>query len=155
MGDEEVRLRKLVAAEIARFESESAKPSADIDLIWPFSGPGTFLSPLKGHEEPWMAWMDAHRLQRAILLGYEVTALRIGKPVQEVTKADIAEAGPILFYNGIPVEMEAFLAVASLTNFPIPQGKIVTASDVVRPETGVKVSICNSRDEVLAYPRER
>ncbi len=147
-------LRDTIAEEIARFESESAKPHPDIDVVWSFSGPGTLLSPLKEYEEPWMAWMEAHRLQRAILLVYEVTALRLGKPVQKVSRHDVEESGPILFYNGIPMEMEVFRELASLEHFPIPQPKVITVQGVIRPETETRVEIGNTRDQVLSYPPE-
>ena len=148
-------LRETVAAEIARFESESAIPNPDIDLVWSFSGPGTVLQPLKDYEEPWMAWMDANRLQRAILLVHEVTALRIGKPVQRVSRSDISATGPILFYNGIPVEMKAFRTIISLPDFPMPVEKIVTVSEVLRPGESETKDINNTRDQVLSYPRDR
>jgi hypothetical protein len=93
------RLGKQVVAELRERQTETYKPSGDIDLVWVSSGHGTVTTPpdsglYKGFPK------DREKVEAGIEIVKQITALRMGKEVDEVTKTDIATHGPILFYNG-------------------------------------------------------
>jgi len=148
MNTEEIRLT--VAREIALFEAARPKATGGIGIVWVFSGPGTFLSPLKGDDEEIKAWLDQRRLSQGILLVLQVTALRLGKPGQTVTKKDVVENGPMLVYNGIPIENEVFRSVMNLPGFPIPY-ELILVIDEVEGEEGKSQSIRHTGDQVKSF----
>lgn len=149
---EKENIRNIVAQEIASFETARPQATKDIGAVWVFSGPGTFLSPLKGRDEDWMAWMNHLRLSTGILLVLQVTSLTLNKSIQEVTKNDVERSGPPLIYNGIPIENDDFRSVINLPQFPLPKGKIIIIDEVEK--NGIKSKIRNTREQVMSFPRQ-
>ena len=143
-------LKKEVTREIDFFEKFDPQVTADIDAIHVFSGPGTFLTPLKERDEDWMAWFDQARLSKGILLVLQVTSLRTNKPLHKIAKEDIEKAGPYLIYNGIPIENKVFRSCINLPDFPIPQSKIIIADEI--EENGTKRPIKHTGDQVATLP---
>lgn len=148
MDQEQIRLT--VAGEIDRFETEEATVSADISHVVVFSGPGTYIAPLKQSNNPWKTWWDQRRLDRGILLVHQVTALRTGKPLNEVGASQVYLDGPILLYNGIPVENEVFREVSNLVHFPIPKQKVVILDTVKYVGEEAPVAIRHTGDQVVS-----
>jgi len=80
-------------------ESLPFQPSANIDMVWVFSAPGTVSD--EPNAGPYRGKLfNLELIEEGIRIGREVTALRLGKPVDDVTKEDIEAVGPVLFYNG-------------------------------------------------------
>lgn len=113
-------------------EQPPFKATPDIDMVWAVSAPGTVKSPeidgiYKGRHA------DLEVVEPAIQLVREVAALRTGKEVGLVTKSDIAEKGPVYYYNGESAKTKNFVypqnedmrAMAKEPQFPIPESKIV------------------------------
>lgn len=148
MDQGEIRLR--VALEITLFERARPVVTPDIDAVFVFSGPGTFLSPLKGDNQEAKRWSDQIRISEGIWLVLKVTALRLDKSVQEVTSNDISLLGPTLIYNGIPIENEVFRAVSILPQFPLPKSRIVLIDEV--EEDGRMIPIRHTGDQVKSFP---
>src|SRR3989344_207031 len=143
------QLRLSVAAQTARFETARPDPTPDIALVQVFSGPGDFLSPLKPSNDPWKFWWDQHRLSAGILLVLQVAALNLGIPVQKVRRDHVERAGPLLVYNGIPVENEVFREVIRLSHFPIPVSRIEIQDTV--EEEGKRIPIRHTGDQVKSF----
>lgn len=107
--------------------------TADIDMVWVLAGHGTYDSPATVPPyDPGVSY-DRMSIDRGINLVYEVTALRTGKDIAEVTKDDIAEHGPMFYYNGESAEMpgvrylhnEALARAVEDPDFPLPPSKVV------------------------------
>ena len=95
--------------EVRATAAEPAIVTADIDVVWGLSAPGTFYDPANKdkYTHPYtgtagnpMTSFDRHIINHSVGVVYGVTALRLGKDVSEITKEDIAEHGPIFYYNG-------------------------------------------------------
>jgi len=143
-------LKKEITRDIDFFEKFDPQVTAEIDAIHVFSGPGTFLTPLKERDEDWMAWFDQTRLSKGILLVLQVTSLRTNKPLHKVTKEDIERLGPYLIYNGIPLENKVFRSCIDLPDFTIPKSKIIIADEI--EENGTKRPIKHTGDQVATFP---
>jgi hypothetical protein len=107
-------------------------PTADIDMVWVLSNPGTVLKP----SEDGIYKGEMNDL-RAVLQGVDiirrVTALRLSKDLNLVTPEDVAEAGPVLYYNGEDEHTEGMnyeqnkdlLKLLNHVDSPIPMSKVV------------------------------
>lgn len=120
-------------------------PTEDVDIVWAVSAPGTVkLAPNEGIYKGRSADLEA--VNYAVEVVRRVTALRMGKDLSLVTKEDIEQYGPILYYNGenrsIPnfvfPQNEDFRELASDPSFPVPDSKVVI-SDI--PEMGTHTQI--------------
>ena len=72
--------------------------------------------------------MDRERIDTAVELVKEVTALRLHKIPSNITKEDILLAGPQLFYNGEPFQNEAMERYRDSEEFPLPSNKVTIES---------------------------
>lgn len=107
------------------------KPSADIDMVWVFSAPGTVNDePNAGPYKDRLFNLDL--INEGVRIVQEVTALRLHKSVNEITKLEIESDGPVLFYNGERAskghnypQNEHFEALVADPNFPLPVSKVL------------------------------
>lgn len=86
------------------------QPTADIDAVWVLSAPGTYKEVSQDGIYKGVS-ADKKNIDYGIRLVYEITALRLGKNVDEVTKEDVESEGPVLYYNGED-------AATAQTNYP-------------------------------------
>lgn len=106
------------------------RPTAEIDLVWVVSAPGTVKD--EPNAGPYKEQLfNLELVKEGIRIVQEVTALRLGKPVAEVTKDDIEEAGPVLFYNGERAakghnypQNEHLEELVDDPDFPLPRSKV-------------------------------
>lgn len=125
----------------------------DIDIIWIFSGAGTAKAPLELHEPSWQRYRDNHRDRYAAVLAIMVTALKLKKTPREVTKEDVAEHGPIIFYNARASKSRNLKKWLSSPNSKIPVEKVVTVETMI-DEDGREKSIENTLDQAKTFPPE-
>lgn len=104
-------------------------PPTDIDVIWIISAPGLLLE--HGSKPGWSAqftWLDNCEWEvvgAGFALAEAVTAKRLQKPVNQVTKDDFKEHGPWVVYNSNPWENEALKTILKeSSSLPIPQEKV-------------------------------
>lgn len=154
MDNQEQILKKQVLKEITTLRSIANDQEAKeaIDGIWVFSGPGTFLVSLLNGENPRRKWMDRQRIICGIALVRIITAKRLKKKVVEVTKEDIKKSGPILIYNGIPIENDDFRKVMQSSNFILPFEKVVIVDGVTESPT-ISHPIKNTADQIKGFPK--
>lgn len=95
----------------------------DIDVVWILSGHG---AADKTQETGTFTGrsMDRERIDTAIELVKEVTALRLHKVSNTITKEEIEQTGPQLFYNGEAFQNEAMQRYRDSEEFPLPPNKI-------------------------------
>lgn len=138
----EHELKRRAADEVysLHHEMDSMPITEDIDLVWAISAPGTVKDvanfPEGMRNNPYQGTkFNEGIVNRSVEIVLEVTALRLGKEVEDVTKDDIKEHGPILFYNGeseanvqkgsFPLQNEHFKELVEREDFPVPLEKIV------------------------------
>jgi hypothetical protein len=105
----------------------------DIDMVWSLSGHGTYDSTAKIPPYDPAVSYDRLTVDTSVRTVQEVTALRTGKDVDEVTKADIEEIGPMFFFCGETAEtpnhiyphIEALKRAMASPDFPLPRNKVV------------------------------
>lgn len=125
----------------------------DTDGVWVFSGPGTFFEPLDKGQKPWMQWMDRYRILYGATIVREVTAKRLHKQSQDVTRTDILGYGPVLIYNGTHKENQALrLALKSALSI-IPYEKVIII-DKVKGANNQFREIKNTKDQILSLPKD-
>ena len=133
-------LAKAVIAELREKRKIVFQPTADIDMIWVISGPGTYDSTpntglYKGLPK------DKERIDAGVGIVRQVTALRFGVGVSEITKEMIGQNGPVFYYNGEEFGQGAFPQNPSLRDavakddFPLPPSKVVirTLTEIFTP----------------------
>lgn len=107
-------------------------PTEDMDIVWVLSAPGTaFTNSDSGSYAGDSS--DRRVLEYGLHVVKEITALRLGKPVEEVTKEDVGTSGPILYYNGedaatennIYPQNQHLAEWAKQPDFPIPESNVV------------------------------
>ncbi|OGL37510.1 hypothetical protein A3B63_00275 [Candidatus Saccharibacteria bacterium RIFCSPLOWO2_01_FULL_49_22] len=113
-------------------KSPPFEPTADIDMVWVISQPGTAK---RASEDGIYKGISNDRkvIDYGIELIKEITALRLGKAPEEVTKEDIEASGPTLFYNGEDrntrnsayPQIEDLEELIDEPDFPVPRSKIV------------------------------
>lgn len=124
----------------------------DLEIIWIFSGAGTAKAPLEPHEPSWQRYRDSHRDRYAAVLAIMVTALRLNKSPREVTKEDVLEHGPVLFYNARASKSRDFREWLNGPNSKIPQEKVRIVETFV--DCGMEKSIENTLDQSKTFPPE-
>jgi hypothetical protein len=107
-------------------------PTADMGMVWVLSAPGTYETPA---DDGVYAGESSDRkcIDYGVKVVKQITALRVGKPVEEVTKEDIEAHGPIFYYNGessttknTRYAQNAHLEEAmKKPDFPIPASKMI------------------------------
>lgn len=101
-GEKWLNSRHWAASELRRYiEHGAPEPEADWNVIWIFSGPqedfdGQFVNP---GERPANYNQTKKRWETGLDIARRVTALRLRKPPQEVTRDDFKKAGPLIYYN--------------------------------------------------------
>ena len=121
-----------VLEELKKHKAEGFEPTADIDIVWVLSAPGT-VKEISTDGAYAGASSDLTNVNHGIELVRQITAKRMGKDQSEVTKEDIGEFGPILFYNGEDSETEGtryaqnrdFEELVATPDFPVPASKVV------------------------------
>jgi hypothetical protein len=117
-----MQFEESIRQEIALFESARPQAVAEIEVVWVISAFGTILRPLLPNHPIWGSWFDQRNLARGILLVLEVTSLRTGKRVQDISREDVYETGPTMVYNGEPTQNHDLRCVLG-KDFPIPEDK--------------------------------
>ena len=113
-------------------ENHSFQPTADIDMVWVVSAPGT----VKEAPNDWPyedVLFDLDLVEEGIRVVKSVTGLRLGKDPKDVTKSDIEDYGPTLFYNGEDEETRDYKypqnahlrEMMANPNFPLPLSKVI------------------------------
>lgn len=126
------QLEHTVLDELRAHKEKPFVPTPDIDMVWVVSQPGTALKPSSDGIYKGVS-TDRKVIDYGIDLIKEITALRLGKDVSEVTRYDIESSGPVLFYNGEDnttensayPQNEDLETLAQEPDFPIPRSKIV------------------------------
>ena len=121
-----------VLGELKKHKVEGFEPTADIDIVWVMSAPGT-VKEISTDGAYAGASSDLTNVNHGIELVRQITAKRIGKDPSEVTREDIDKFGPILFYNGEDSETKGtryaqnrdFEELVGTPDFPIPASKVV------------------------------
>jgi hypothetical protein len=152
--EEEARRIVQRLEELAR-DHERMFPSF-LDAVLVFSGPGTIYHKLKPGQEEWMRWMDRDRIRAGRAIVADVTAAclseshgrRVG--VEEVTLDDIRMSGPLLVYNGIPVENDMLRQALQTQICRLPVEKVVIIDEVVE-EDGTTHPIRHTADQVKSF----
>jgi hypothetical protein len=80
-------------------DSAVTDPTADIDMVWVLSAPGTAMQEASDGIYSGASF-DRMNIDKGAALVIGITAARIGIPEALVTKDHVAEHGPVLFYNG-------------------------------------------------------
>lgn len=125
-------------------------PPEDIDVIWVIGAPGLLLE--HGSKPGWSAyfrWMDNLEWENfgsAFALTNGVTARRLGKPVEEVTRQHVLESGPWLIYNDLAWEPVKIILQES-NGIPIPLEKTLLYGEFTDRE-GRVLPIRNTVDQV-------
>ena len=170
---QEVRLLMDKAIEVTTVLEEAARQRPknihpDTDVVWVLSAPGSYSSdfqepggkvrPGDKHKAqyqvfPWVKEMYRHRVHTGVALVHEITAKRIGKPVQEITQEDIRKHGPWFVYNPQPEEEEQIREVLADPVHKIPSEKVFIFSSVIQAD-GTEYPIYNTVDQVkgLRFP---
>src|SRR3989344_4586756 len=108
------------------------EPAADIDMVWVLSAPGTVKEVSDDGIYNGIS-ADLKMVRHGIEFVKQITADRLGKATSDVTKADIRNFGPVLFYNGEDKDTENYNylqnehleEMVGEPDFPIPRSKII------------------------------
>ncbi|HEY5695250.1 MAG TPA: hypothetical protein VIQ80_00220 [Candidatus Saccharimonadales bacterium] len=122
--------------ELYELHERPFEATPDIDIVWAVSSVGTVKEAADlGPDNPYSGELwDLGIVDNSVRVVREVTALRLNKPVEEITPEDIEAAGPTLLYNGetpglphskFPQQNKHFEELVSEPGFPIPRSKIV------------------------------
>lgn len=103
----------------------------DTDIVIVICGPGEYSKTIAPYEEkkdrypyPWARRMDRARVRAGVSIVHEVTAMRLGKPVAEVTTEDVARHGPWLHYAATSWENNHIRHVLAQSSLHMPSSKI-------------------------------
>lgn len=127
---EQRELVKTVIQELRqKKEQVPLQPTSNIDMVWVVSLPGTVLTPSQdGIYKGELA--DREVVFAGADLVRQITALRLNKKAEEITKEDVAENGPLLYYNGENLKTgkyaqnEDLAKLVATPEFPIPESKV-------------------------------
>jgi hypothetical protein len=145
-------LTRIVQHEVEYLVRHASHPPIhiDIDAVWVFSGPGTFFTPLDPGEPAHFAWMDRYRILYGLSIVRKITAKRLQKSFEAITRHDILEHGPLFIYNGNPEENAALRKAFSGAGHSMPQEKIIIVDNVEKEN--ISVPIQNTLDQVESFP---
>jgi hypothetical protein len=120
-----------VIEELRESREKPFVPTADINVVWVLSEPGTVK---KNSNDGVYAGASSDRINinHGVELVQQITALRINKSVDEITKEDIHDHGPIFFYNGEGSstananysQVNDLTELVATPEFPIPASKV-------------------------------
>ncbi len=126
----EIQEQRTWSKEIIEEYREHRNPpiTSDIEIVWVLSGPGLYdpsISQLETYQRKTLSELeDRQRLDFAVELVREITALRLAKDKSQITKEDIAKSGPTLLYNGRLDQNENLRQASQKPEFPIPADKL-------------------------------
>src|SRR5581483_5617805 len=127
--------RRVLAEMRVLRDKEPFVPTADIDMVWVISGPGTVeKAPTSG---PYAKLYEGTFPDRTLIftgidMVKSITGLRIDKNPTEVTKEQVDKNGPIFYYNGEDLshpnanfpQNEDMRALLASGTFPLPNSKV-------------------------------
>lgn len=154
MNQQEQILKNEVRHEIEYLMRHNQHPPIhpDTDAVWVFSGPGTFLKALENGEQNYTRWMDRYRILYGINILKEVTAKKLQKSPNEITKEDFAENGPLFIYNGNEEENKDFRSALDHELNILPREKMIIIDKVIT-DNAIQ-SIENTLDQIKSFPKE-
>lgn len=129
--------RKKVLKELKELaETESPKPQEDWGIIWIISGPEiNFSGDVNPGEKAIPGYNQTkQRFETGLRIAREVTALRLHKHPEEVTKEDISGNGPNIYYNAKAASNEFIREIAKPNNlleteYDFPGQKIIVTDN--------------------------
>lgn len=129
-GQVDVALKRRVVDELReKRKGEPPVPTSDINIVWVVPGHSTVstLPPEDGTRNVLYKKRldDLERVSAGINLVRAVTALRLTKKVEEVTREDIEANGPILYYNGGEAQNKDLEKMIGDPDFILPKSKVV------------------------------
>lgn len=125
-------------------------PPSDIDVIWVIGAPGLLLEhgskPGWSSKFPWMDNLEWENFGSAFALATAITAKRLGKGVDQVTRQDVLESGPWIIYND-PAYEPVKIILQESNGIPIPLEKTLLYGEFTDREGNVR-PIKNTVDQV-------
>ena len=122
---------------IEQEKSEVFKITPDIDIVWVLSQPGTYLTPPENGPYKGIN-LNKKVIDCGVDLVKQITSLKLKQNGEKnfsdnISKLDIINNGPILFYNGEDKNLEGFQytqnedfeQVINSNEFPLPKEKII------------------------------
>jgi len=127
----DIDLRHQVISELReKREKGQPTPTSDIDVVWVVPGHSTVSTPPPEDGTRNVLYKDRlddlERVNAGIEIVRAVTALRVNKKKDEVTKEDIEAYGPVFYYNGgEPQNVDLEKMIDGDPNFILPKSKII------------------------------
>lgn len=145
--------RKKVLGELKTMaETESPQAQEDWDIVWIISGPEiNFTGRVNPGEKAIPNYNQTRRrFEAGLRIAREVTALRLRKKPEEVTKEDILNHGPNIYYNAKEISNEYAREIAKPDNlleteYDFPGKKIIVTDNQ---------SIMNTDHQFEDFPAE-
>lgn len=134
---------------------KTSEEAAKIRALWVISAPGTYFQAEKEDRykgKKWALWNDRHRVNYAFKIGRELVAINLGHPLNSnwvKSERELDAFGPLIVYNGTPVENAAILEVTKAPWFRISEGLIYPRSKVV--VINPFPSIDNTIDQIITF----
>jgi hypothetical protein len=150
-----IESRQKVVEELREMaEKGPPAPEANWDVIWVFSGPELNFDGDMNTRETGRKIdnynQTKQRWETALTVARQVTAVRLGKPVEQITRKNIAEHGPAVYFNGTQKHNECFRKYCESgglveNEYDFPSSKIqITKQD----------GIVNTGDQFQDFPAE-
>lgn len=122
----------------------------NIDIIWIISAPGLLLTygskPGWSSQFPWLNNCEREVVGTGIDLAISVTAKRLGKTPESVTKEEMVAYSPWIIYNGPPHENADVATLLKQPEMKIPQEKVYLFDEVFDNDGTVR-KIVNTADQ--------
>ena len=122
--------RREVIKELRDIAENPPKPASDWNVIWVLSGPETSIDE-KGEDD--RGNQTRERLEAGFGFQRDITALRLNKPVDQITEEEIRQHGPTIYFNGTNAhnaDLREKLNSGVLTQeFGIPVDRFIIAPD--------------------------
>ena len=144
--------RKVLVELKTMAEAEPPKPQEDWDVVWVISGPEIDFA---GNVNPGEKVIPNYnqtkqRFEAGLKIARDVTALRLQKQPEEVTKEDIENSGPSIYYNAKAASNEYIREIAQPNNlletkYNFPGQKIIVTNNE---------SIMNTDHQFEDFPAE-
>lgn len=154
MTTQEQILKNEVRHEIEYLMQHNQHPAIhpDTDAVWVFSGPGTFFKALESGEQNLTKWMDRYRILYGLAIVKQVTAKRLNKNADEITKEDILQNGPLFIYNGNEIENTDIRKALRHELSILPAEKVLII-DKVKTDARIE-DIETTLDQIKSFPKE-
>jgi hypothetical protein len=154
MTDSEQILKNEVRHEIEYLLRHNQHPPIhpDTDVVWVFSGPGTFFKALEQGEQNFTRWMDRYRILYGLSIVKEVTAKKLKQSSKEIVKNDILQHGPLFLYNGNEEENRDLRAALDNKLTILPREKVMIIDKIISEEPIQPIE--NTLDQIKSFPKE-